>query len=243
VPPPMAAEPIVLALETATPVCSVALVTPKGALAASALDVGMRHAGLLFVEVRRLLEASRLGMEGITHVAVSIGPGSFTGLRIGLSAAKGLCLPAGIPLVPVPTLAALAFRVPLARWPVCASVDARRGEVYAGVYDTSDGWPRLLEAPRVVPAGELLARRVGQPTVFTGPGVDACSALEGAPREVSAVAPAECRRADAAAVGAVALEAVRTGALPALTGAAMETLEPVYLRGADTGPGQPWRGR
>ena len=69
-----------------------------------------------------------------THVAVSAGPGSFTGLRVGMAAAKGLCFGWGVPIVPVPTLYALASRFRTEEALVCPVLDARKKEVYAGVF-------------------------------------------------------------------------------------------------------------
>lgn len=228
---------LILALETATPVCGVALMHEGRAIAVSCLDVGLRHSQLLFSEIQRLLEVARATLEDVSHVAVSIGPGSFTGLRIGLSAAKGLCLPTDTPLVAVRTLQALAARVPHARSPVCALLDARRGQVYAGLYDTTTGWPEQLEEERALCPEDLMTSRAGQATIFTGPGVNTClDLMERAGGSGSNAAFADCWRPDAAAVGQLAATGLATGRLHSLDGRAMEALEPAYLRAPDVRP-------
>jgi tRNA threonylcarbamoyladenosine biosynthesis protein TsaB len=139
---------LLLAFDTATPVGSVCLLEDERLLAARYFDAGQHHSQHLFVELDGVFEVAGCEPTAVEAVAVTIGPGSFTGLRIGLSAAKGFCLARGAVLVPVPTLEALAARLPFSRMPVLALLDARRGEVYAGLYDTSGGPPQLLEGPR-----------------------------------------------------------------------------------------------
>jgi tRNA threonylcarbamoyladenosine biosynthesis protein TsaB len=186
-------------------------------------------------EVERLLLVTNTQLNSVTHLAVSIGPGSFTGLRIGLSAAKGLCLACNKPLVAVPTLAALAARLPAAGLPVCATLDARKGELYAAVYATDTCWPKLLMAPQAITAAALLAE-LGQQRVFlAGPGVPAYPELQAGAGGHHAIAPPDFWRLEAAAVGHLALAGLDCGALAALSGQALEALEPAYLRTPDLG--------
>lgn len=223
-------ESFILALETATPVCGVALLRTGGTVASSILDVGLRHSRLLFTEIERLLAAAGSAPAQLSHVAVSIGPGSFTGLRLGLSAAKGICLPRNTPLLPVRTLQALAARLPYALHPVCAVMDARKGQVYAALYDTRSGWPEILSEEQALAPEELIARRQGLPTIYTGPGADICAALLDDRHGQAIVAPPYSHAPDAAVVGHLAGTGLATGRMAGLQGQAMETLEPVYLR-------------
>ena len=117
---------MILALDTATPVGSVALYADEGQVINRYFNVGLQHSQRLFVEIEAALSVANVGMEALQAIAVSIGPGSFTGLRIALSAAKGLCLAADKVLVTVSTLETLAARLPFARLPVCAVLDARK---------------------------------------------------------------------------------------------------------------------
>ena len=147
---------LILAFDTATPVGSVALVDEERVLVGRYFDLGLQHSQRLFVEIDQAFQTAGLSIDEVDGVGVTNGPGSFTGLRLGLSAAKGLCLAAGRALIPVPTLETLAARLPYARHPVCAMLDARKGELYAALYDTSAGDPRLLEGQRAVAPTLLL---------------------------------------------------------------------------------------
>ena len=116
-----------------------------------------------------LLRRAELTVEDLGAVAVTIGPGSFTAVRIGLNTAKGLCMGRDIPLVGISTLAAAAGRLPHARWPVVVWLDAKRREVYAGYYDTSGAHPVALEPDAVIAPEAWLDAHEG-PALFVGDG-------------------------------------------------------------------------
>ena len=101
-----------------------------------------------------------------------MGPGSFTGLRVGLSAIKGLALALGIPVAAVPTLDAMAASLPFAALPVCPVLDARKGEVYASLYRW-DGVAMRREWEYQALAPETLAARLGEPVIVLGDGAPA----------------------------------------------------------------------
>src|SRR3989304_5748671 len=121
-----------------------------------------------------LLDGGELGqLEGL---AVAIGPGSFTGLRIGISAVKGLALGLGIPVAAVPTLDALAATLPFAAHPVCPVLDAKKGEVYASLYHWSgDAMGRDGEYLAVAPEARCDRRR--GPVIFGGDAVETLGGL------------------------------------------------------------------
>ena len=128
---------VVIGLETATDVCSVALVEGGDLTAELTIDRPRTHARTLAGLIREALHYGGLEAKALDAVAVSMGPGSYTGLRIGVSTAKGLALSAGADLVGVPSLEALAAGLaPLAGEGdlICASFPSRRGEVYAAAY-------------------------------------------------------------------------------------------------------------
>jgi tRNA threonylcarbamoyladenosine biosynthesis protein TsaB len=132
----------VLGIETATTVCGVALVQNGGLLAERSVEQRYAHAETLFGFLDDVLEESRVRMRDLHGIAVSIGPGSFTGLRIGVSVVKGLHMATGIPVVAVPTLEALADAgATEAREAgadtMLAVLDARRGEVYWQLFDVN----------------------------------------------------------------------------------------------------------
>ncbi len=134
-------DPLVLAVESATSRLSVALLRGETLLAEGSPDDVGHHAQRILPLVDAVLAEAGCGASDPDAFAVSIGPGSFTSLRVGLATVKGLALGSGRPVVAVPTLEALAFGTlswgsPLPRVPV---LDARRGEAYAAVFDVDDG--------------------------------------------------------------------------------------------------------
>ncbi len=106
-------------------------------------------------------------------LAVSIGPGSFTGLRVGLATVKGLALALDLPIAPVPTLDALAARLPFAEAPVCPILDARKGEVYLSLYRW-DGQEMVRNWDYVALTPEAAAARLEAPVILLGDGIAAC---------------------------------------------------------------------
>jgi tRNA threonylcarbamoyl adenosine modification protein YeaZ len=125
-----------LGIETATGVCGVAIADGNGLKGEAVLDTGLSHSSKLVKLVQRVLEDTSIELSRLDALAVSVGPGSFTGVRIGIGTALGLAAGAGTPVIPVPTLDALAWAQRPFRGVVCAFVDARRGEVYYCIYET-----------------------------------------------------------------------------------------------------------
>jgi len=125
----------ILCIETATTNCSVAL-SKNGDLFALKEDYnnGFSHAERLHIFIRDILAENDMQLANLDAIAVSKGPGSYTGLRIGVSAAKGLCFSLGIPLISVSTLTALAYQVKEKAF-VIPMLDARRMEVYTAVFN------------------------------------------------------------------------------------------------------------
>ena len=125
---------MILAIETATPYGSVALVDRGGVVRETVLPQGLQASETLLAAIAELFAASGEAPRGVACVAVSAGPGSFTGLRVGMAAAKGLCFGWGVPIVRVPTLLALASRFPGEGRTICPILDARKKEVYAAFF-------------------------------------------------------------------------------------------------------------
>jgi len=125
---------VILAMDTTSRVCTVALSEACGFLGEYSLGVERAHSRWLHPAIARLLEDTGTTGERITAVAVSAGPGSFTGLRIGVAAAKALAYAWNVPLLPVPTLDALARAAGPGTGLVSPMTSARRGQVYAGLY-------------------------------------------------------------------------------------------------------------
>lgn len=145
-----------LALETATPAQGVALVEDDRLLAELSYEAKGNRGGLLLPTVDQVLQKAGLAARDLDAVAVSVGPGSFTGLRVGLATAKGLALGSGAMLVGVPTLEALAEGYAHADWTICALLDAYRGEVYMALFRRKGSTLERL-SPDAVLAPEAVA--------------------------------------------------------------------------------------
>ena len=127
-----------LCIETATTVCSVCITADAEILAHKEINNGFSHAENLHVFIQDILKEANLAIKQINAVAISKGPGSYTGLRIGVSAAKGLCYALQIPLLSIDTLQSMAYGVASVKNEdalFCPMLDARRMEVYCAVYD------------------------------------------------------------------------------------------------------------
>ncbi|QSE97942.1 tRNA (adenosine(37)-N6)-threonylcarbamoyltransferase complex dimerization subunit type 1 TsaB [Fulvivirga lutea] len=129
---------IILSIETATPICSVALHADDMLIGKISIQKGQSHSSVLNEAIHNLINLVNISLKDLSAVAVSKGPGSYTGLRIGTSTAKGLCYALDIPLISVETLTAMAKGViNIHKHLLCPMLDARRMEVYASVF-TSD---------------------------------------------------------------------------------------------------------
>ncbi len=137
----------ILAIETSTMLGGVAIVDEEGLISEIRLNVSVEHSERLIPEIAHLLEESRLSISDIEAFAISAGPGSFTGLRVGMATVKGLCYATGRPMVAVPTLDAMAWSFPYSRYPVCPVIDARRSQVFTAIYRWErDGFITLKES-------------------------------------------------------------------------------------------------
>jgi tRNA threonylcarbamoyladenosine biosynthesis protein TsaB len=215
---------IVLALDTALGACSAAVTLGECVLASFSEPMARGHQERLAPMIREVMEASGLAFVALDRIAVTLGPGSFTGLRVGLSFAKGLALALGIPCVGVGTLEALAASAPLAgaraAGPSVAVIDAGRGAVYLQIFE--DGSP--LSAPDRLPL-EIAAARVielqsGAP-LLVGPGAALLAAVAPGARIDLAATP------DITAVARLAAAAAPTPP------------RPLYLRPPDALPKPP----
>ena len=167
--------PLLLAVESATPALSVALLRGSELLHEQSSAVAGRHAERLLPMIEQLLQHASVRESDVEAFAVSIGPGSFTSLRVGVATVKGLAFATARPAVPVSTLAALAWSYARERrpWPddlpIAAVLDARRGELYAALFDVQGAGPRPL-LPGELLAPRLLAQRLPEACRVVGEG-------------------------------------------------------------------------
>lgn len=162
----------ILAIEASGPVAACAVLDGEILSAEYSIQYKKKHSQSLVPmmdEVRRMLD---LDLKDLDAVAVTAGPGSFTGLRIGAATAKGVGLALEKPLIPVPTVDSLAFNLFGTASLVCPLMDARRSQVYTGIYDLTEGFEVLVPQRAVAfsdVAEELNA--LGRPVIFLGDGV------------------------------------------------------------------------
>ncbi len=172
----------ILAAETSTLTGSIALVEALGPgdhphpieriLAEYTLNIALTHSERLMAGIDRLLADTSLTIHQVQGIALSIGPGSFTGLRIGASTMKGLAYALGVPVVGVPTLDALAQNMRYASGQVCPILDARKKEVYAALF-RGDGAGKLVKVSEDwVLSPDELCSRITEKTIFLGNGVE-----------------------------------------------------------------------
>jgi len=162
---------VVLGIDTSTRTASIGLLDGEALLAEISRPAARDLAAVCLPLLRSVLDAAERTVDDIDLIAVSVGPGSFTGLRIGLSIAKGIALATGCSVVAVPSLEALAYVAPERGGLICTALDARKGEVYAGLFrSTGDGLTRVAADCATTP--ERLAALIDEPCVFIGDAVD-----------------------------------------------------------------------
>jgi tRNA threonylcarbamoyladenosine biosynthesis protein TsaB len=164
----------ILAIETSTMLGGIAIMDDlSGLIAEVRLNVKSTHSERLMTEIDHVLKQAEFKVSDIDVFAIAIGPGSFTGLRIGLSAVKGFSYATGKPIVSVPTLEALAWNFPYCRHPVCTMLDARKKEVYSALFKWEDGgFIRLIDevSIKVDRVLEDIKLSSDKRVVFTGEG-------------------------------------------------------------------------
>jgi tRNA threonylcarbamoyladenosine biosynthesis protein TsaB len=207
-----------LAIETSTLAGGVALLDDDRVVGEYLLDVRVTHSERIMAAIDRVLTDAGVGIDEIDALAVAIGPGSFTGLRIGLGTVKGLALGRDLAVAAVPTLDAMAAGLPFAAMPVCPVVDARRDEVYACRYRWDGSAMRREWDYLALPPAELAAR-LDEPVILVG------DAVRSIVSPFARIAPVAQRLPSPACVGQLGLERLARGQR-----ADVAALAPLYLR-------------
>jgi len=174
---------LILNIETSTEVCSVALARDGEVIHTRENLSGQNHAMLVTVFIEELLAESNLAMEQLDAVAVSGGPGSYTGLRIGVSVAKGICYASNLPLIAITSLEAMAdhvmrnqcsYQIPKTEdFLLCPMIDARRMEVYTSFYDKTGKQIRGIQAD-IIDHQSYLTYLGNNQVLFFGNGAAKC---------------------------------------------------------------------
>ncbi len=212
---------IILSIETSTADCSVALHHEGQLMSLRHLPVPQSTASQLSVEIDRLFAESKIDRSDLAAVAVAAGPGSYTGLRIGVSTAKGICFGLGLPLIAMDSLMVLAYGAGKMStdW-ICPMIDARRMEVYYCMLDQSF---RVLESsrPKVMDESSFAEELATHTICFVGEATEKCRPLLTRPN--ARFAPQA--RLSARHMGNVAFEHFRNGQFEDLA-----SFEPQYLK-------------
>ena len=218
---------LILAFETSAKAASVALLDDKKLLGESYQNTGLTHSQTLMLMAQDLLKSCGFGAKDVTHLAVAAGPGSFTGIRIGVAAAKGFAWGSELPCYGVSTLEAMAAQLGVWQGYVCPVMDARRSQVYNALFHVECGKCTRIREDRAVSLQDLGAelQNLTEPVFLVGDGSNLCynTLSESVP---ALVLPAEHRMHQRAA--GVAL-AAREKILRGEPGNAGE-LTPNYLR-------------
>ena len=202
----------ILAIETATDQLGVALVDDTRVLASSELLAERAHAIELPGALTKVLESAGQTLEQVDAIAVDIGPGAFTGLRIGIAFVKALAFRRRTPVIGVASLDVLAAAVPYAQQPVCPILDAKQKKLYAARYDTREGTPRKCADAQLLTVEEWLATLPKEPVILLGSGAALYrETITNALGPRALFAPPDLWLPRAATLGRLGLERIRRG--------------------------------
>lgn len=218
----------ILSLETSAKACSAA-VTEGGLVVTSCFqNRGLTHSRTLMPMVEAMLKNAELTLADCDAVAVASGPGSFTGIRIGVAAAKGLAFGAGIPVIGISTLEAMAAGVGFWNGRVVCAMDARRSQIYNAVFSAREGTLTRLTPDRAIGLDVLAAELTDcpEPIILVGDGTPLCAAYLTKAGLPCVPAPPHLVEQSAVCVGLTAERLIASGA-PLLD---PQALTPAYLR-------------
>ena len=159
----------ILAIDTATTSCSVAIINAGTLCAEITMRKAQTHSKHLMTAIDSTLEMANFSVNELDGFAVTIGPGSFTGLRIGISTIKGLALAVGKPVVGISTLETLAWQCADHAYLICPLLDARKAEVYAAAYRYREN-RLIMQTDACVAKPEEFVRRIKESCIFVGSG-------------------------------------------------------------------------
>ena len=215
----------ILAVDTSTMAGGVALLEVNHVMCDLRLVPQTSHAPRLLPLIHQALSIAAVPLASVDLFAVSRGPGSFTGLRIGIATLMGLGYALKRPVLGIDTLEAIAMKVPFARYPVCPLLDARKGEVFGALFRmTGHGLVRLT--PNLVMSPELFCSYITEPTILLGTGVEAYRDVwQTRLGELAVYAPAWIGMPCSVEVGGLGLAQATRG-----HDSLSSTLEPSYVR-------------
>lgn len=199
---------IVLALDSSGLVATVAIVSEETMLAEYTVHYKKTHSQTLLPMLNEITTMVDLDMEKVDAIAVAAGPGSFTGLRIGSATAKGLGLALGKPVIGVPTLEGLAYNLYGTDQLICPMMDARRNQVYTGLYEFEGLELKAIKAQSALGIEEILEEinRLGRKVILMGDGTDVhAETIDKMLKVPYSYAPTHLSRQRAGAIGALGI--------------------------------------
>lgn len=218
----------ILAVDSSGLVASVAIIEDDAMIAEYTINYKKTHSQTLLPMLDEIKKMTELDLGSIDAIAVAAGPGSFTGLRIGSATAKGLGMALNIPIIPVPTVDALAYNLWDCDKVICPIMDARREQVYTGLYSFENGVFNTIMEQTPLSVSQLMdvINQNGRDVIFLGDGVPVYKdSIEEKAQVKVCFAPAHMSRQRAGALGVLGMELYRSGV--------HETAadhKPVYLR-------------
>ncbi|HBR17631.1 MAG: tRNA (adenosine(37)-N6)-threonylcarbamoyltransferase complex dimerization subunit type 1 TsaB [Deltaproteobacteria bacterium RIFCSPLOWO2_12_FULL_43_16] len=200
----------ILAIDTSTASGSIALLEDNQLIAETTTHIQKTHAERLLPSIKNLFDTIGARIEEVDGFALTTGPGSFTGLRIGLSTIKGLAWSLNKPVVGVSTLEAMAMNIPYADKPICPVLDARKKEVYAGIYKFQDAECSCI-MPDTAISPTALIERIQEPTIFIGDGIQVFKSQISNLKSQILIAPPHLWPIKASNIGLLAWEKFKSG--------------------------------
>lgn len=204
----------ILALDSSGLVATVAILEDEQMIAEYTVNYKKTHSQTLLPMLDEIVKMTEFDLSTIDAIAVAGGPGSFTGLRIGAATAKGLGLALNKPLIHVPTVDGMAYGLFGYSGLVCPIMDARRNQVYTGLYRFTEGEFQVVEEQMAISVSELIEKlnAYGEKVTFLGDGVPVYrNQFENGLTGEYAFAPAHLNRQRAAAVGALGMKYFQEG--------------------------------
>ncbi len=214
-----------LAIDTSTDTASLAIVQDSEVLAELTWRCGQNHTTQLLPHLAHLLNQTKLSLQSTTGIIVARGPGSFNGLRIGISTAKGLAFSLGIPIVSISSLEAEAYQHAEAGLPICPIFNAGRGEIATAIYQAKHNEWRQLIAEHITTI-EALCSQITTKTIFCGEFIPfIATQLTKQLKQKAVILPPAARLRRASFLAELGLKRLKAGDYDNLT-----TLQPLYLR-------------
>jgi tRNA threonylcarbamoyladenosine biosynthesis protein TsaB len=208
----------ILALDSSGLVASVAIVVDDTTVAEYTVNHKKTHSQTLLPMLNEIKEMTQLDLATVDAIAVAAGPGSFTGLRIGSATAKGLGLALDIPIIPVPTVDALAYNLYGSNDLICPIMDARRNQVYTGLYEFEDDKLKIIEKQCAADISDIVDKindiccKSNKKVIFLGDGVDVYRhKIEEIIKVGFGFAPACANRQRASCVATLGIELYKNG--------------------------------